>query len=226
MTSGPFALTLADVEARLRAAADAGLPGLEAQRRMAPRPRPGWPPLSWPPGARRAAALILVFPAPGPTLVLTVRSRGLPLHAGQVSLPGGAVEPGEAIDAAALREAHEEVGLDPRRVRIVGPLTPLHIPVSGFTLHPVVGIVEACPPLRPSDGEVERILEVPIAELADPARIRRTVGVRDGVEYDVPAFDVSSERVWGATAMVLAEFLAVLGFPPDPWGVASGRVLR
>ena len=213
----PFQLTLADVEARLRTSVATGLPGLDAQLRMAPRPRPGWQPHDWPRGARRAAALLLVYPATSPVLVLTVRSRALPQHAGQVSLPGGAVEPGEALDAAALREAHEEIGLDPGQVQVVGPLTPLHIPVSGFTLHPIVGLSGARPVLRPADGEVERILEAPLADLVDPSRLRRSRRVREGTEYDVPSFDIQGERVWGATAMILAEFLCVLGHPPDPW---------
>ena len=218
MTSAPFDLTLPDIETRVRAAVASGLPGVEAQRLMAPRPRPGWRPIDWPEGTRRAAGLILIYPAPGPTLVLTVRSAALPLHAGQVSLPGGAVEPGEALDQAALREAHEEIGLDPAVTRVAGLLTPLHIPVSGFALHPVVAAAGGRPRLSAGHGEVARILAVPIAELADPARIGRTTGVRDGVEYDVPSFDVEGERVWGATAMIVAELLWVLGCPPDPWG--------
>ena len=218
VTSAPSELTLPDIETRVRAAVASGLPGVEAQRLMAPRPRPGWRPIDWPEGTRRAAGLILIYPAPAPTLVLTVRSAALPLHAGQVSLPGGAVEPGEALDQAALREAHEEIGLDPAVTRVAGLLTPLHIPVSGFALHPVVALAEHPPALSAGHGEVARILAVPLAELADPARIGRTTGVRDGVEYDVPSFDVEGERVWGATAMILAELLWVLGYPPDPWG--------
>ena len=205
----------------MRAAVDAGLPGVEAQLRMAPRPRPGWYRTGWPAGARRAAALVLLFPTErGAALVLTVRSHALPTHPGQVSLPGGAVEEGETLDAAALREAHEEVALDPREVRIVAPLTPLHIPVSGFALHPIVGVSDRRPALRAADGEVARILEVPVADLADPASVRRSTDVRDGREYDVPSFSVAGERVWGATAMVLAELLWVIGCAPDPWRAA------
>jgi len=218
VTSAPFGLTLLQIENRLREAVASGLPGLDAQRLMAPRPRPGWRTIDWGEGTRRAAGLILIFAAPAPTLVLTVRSHALPQHAGQVSLPGGAVEPGESLDQAALREAHEEIGLDPAFARVVGLLTPLHIPVSGFALHPVVAAAGGRPRLSAGHGEVARILEVPVAELADPARIGRTTGERDGVEYDVPSFDVAGERVWGATAMILAELLWVLGYPPDPWG--------
>jgi len=218
VTSSSASWSLAEVEARVRAAAGAGLPGLDAQLRMAPRPRPGWHRTDFPDGTRRAAGLLLLFPAArGVSLVLTVRSRALPTHPGQVSLPGGAVEDGETLDAAALREAHEEIALDPRGVRVVAPLTPLHIPVSGFALHPIVAAAEARPALRAADAEVARILEVPLAELADPASVRRAAMTRDGREYDVPSFDVEGERVWGATAMVLAELLWVVGRAPDPW---------
>ena len=202
----------------MRAAVATGLPGIDAQLCMAPRPRPGWHRTDFPDGTRRAAGLVLLFPgARGVSLVLTVRSHALPTHPGQVSLPGGAVEEGETLDAAALREAHEEIALDPRGVRVVAPLTPLHIPVSGFALHPIVAAADARPPLRAADAEVARILEVPLADLAAPASIRRTVMVRDGREFDVPSFDVEGERVWGATAMVLAELLWVMGCAPDPW---------
>lgn len=223
MATEPVVWKVRMLGARLRERIDAGLPGLQAQLRMAPRPRPGWQPYAWPAGTRRAAALLLMFPdGPGASIVLTVRSRALPTHAGQVSLPGGAVEPGEPLEVAAVREAHEEIGLDPRLVHIVGPLTPLHIPVSGFALHPIVGTSGDRPRFAPHTGEVERVLIVPVADLADPRRLRRSLRVRDGHSYDVPAFEVAGEQVWGATAMILAEFLWVIGRPPDPWGEATG----
>jgi 8-oxo-dGTP pyrophosphatase MutT (NUDIX family) len=211
-------LTLADVEAMVSAAMAAGLPGQGGQRAMAPRPRPEWPLPDLPPGTRQAAALLLLFPTPGgPGLVLTKRASGLPQHPGQVSLPGGAVEEGERVEAAALREAHEEVGVDTSAVRVVGVLTPLHIPVSGFAVHPVVGVCEAMPAFRPADREVERVFAVTLGELADPARVRRTTRTHQGMTYDVPYFDVAGEMVWGATAMILAELLDVLGRGPSPW---------
>lgn len=215
-------LTLADVEKRVSSAIAAGLPGQGGQLVMAPRPRPGWPAAEWPPDTRQAAALLLVFPtADGPSLVLTKRANNLPQHAGQVSLPGGAVEEDERIEDAALREAHEEVGLPAAAVRIVGILTPLHIPVSGFAVHPVVGICDAVPEFRPADHEVERVFSVTLRDLADPARVRRTTRVREGTTYDVPYFDLAGEVVWGATAMILAEFLDVLGQRPEPWKQAQ-----
>jgi 8-oxo-dGTP pyrophosphatase MutT (NUDIX family) len=190
----------------------AHLPGVEAQLRMAPQPRGGWKPGFAPDQAKPAAALLLLFPADtGAVVLLTKRSPDLPNHASQVSLPGGAVDPGETIEDAALREAEEEVGLARADVRVIGRLTPLHIPVSGFVLHPVVGVALTRPAMRPQPGEVERIIEAPVGDLLDPRRHHRVNRARDGFEFDMPYFDLDGEQVWGATAMVLAEFAAILG---------------
>jgi 8-oxo-dGTP pyrophosphatase MutT (NUDIX family) len=204
--------TLDDLERRLRLSLAGPLPGAEAQRRMAPEPRPGWLPGRSSSESRAAAGLLLLFPAASPVhLVLTVRSSRLPSHAGQVSLPGGAVESGEAIEDAALREAHEETGVEPSRVRLLGRLTPLHIPVSGFILHPVVGVTDARPQFKLAAGEVEQLLEPGLDVLLDPDCVRRWSRPWDGLFQDVPYFALDGARVWGATAMVLAEFLEVVG---------------
>jgi len=212
-------VSLDELERRIVRRLAVGLPGSAAQARLAPRPREGWQPDRIPPGCRDGAGLLLFYPdAEGhPWLILTVRDRRLPQHAGQVSLPGGALERGETIADAALREAREEVGVDPARVRVVGELTSLHIPVSGFVLHPVVAFTDRRPDLRPEQGEVARILEVRLDALLDPARIE--VERRDyrGRTYEVPALCLDGERVWGATAMILAELLDLIGHAPDPW---------
>ena len=144
-------------------------------------------------------------------IVLTVRADNV-RHPGQVSLPGGVVEPGETFEQAALREAHEEVALPIEPVRILGALTPLDIPVSGFRLHPIVATTPERPLLTPADAEVAHILEVGVGELLDPATLVSTARERDGIRYQVPAFHVGGREIWGATAMVLAEFLALLGW--------------
>lgn len=207
-------MTVADLEARLRKALTEPLPGLDAQRGMAPQPRPGWRPGTAADYRRLAAALLLIYPGDGASIVLTIRSGALSHHSGQVSLPGGAVSEGESVADAALREAGEEIGIDPAAVRVLGVLTPLDIPISGFLLHPVVGVMDHRPTFLPADGEVERILEVPVDHLLDPARAGFDQRLRDGVHYDVPFFGIDGEVVWGATAMVLSEFLWLLGWRP------------
>ena len=199
----------------LRAAFRRPLPGLEAQLRMAPSPRIGWDPLKFPDGAADGAALLLIYPHDETLHVaLTVRGSGLRNHTGQVSLPGGRVDAGEPIDAAALREAQEEIGVDPRAVELLGRLTPLHIPVSGFLLHPVAGYTSMRPAFQRAEWEVARIIEAPVSVLSDPAVLKREIRTRvvkrQSIDVEVPYFDIDGEKVWGATAMVLAEFCVIL----------------
>jgi hypothetical protein len=122
--------------------------------------------------------------------------------------------PGETIEAAAIREAQEEIGIDPATVEVLGRLTPLHIPVSGFLLHPVVGFTSMRPAFQRAEWEVARIIEARVSLLSDPAVLKRETRTRvvkgEPIDVDVPYFDVDGEKVWGATAMVLAEFCAIL----------------
>ncbi len=218
-------MTFADALIRLDAGLRRELPGPAAQARLAPAPRRAWP-KSNAARIRDAAGLILVFPKEGTAprvlpnrdqahIILTVRADTLGRHGGQVSLPGGVVDPGETFEQAALREAHEEVALPLDEVRVMGALTPLDIPVSGFRLHPIVASRQTQPSLTAADGEVARILEIAIEDLMNPHHLVTTKRARDGFVLSVPAFQIAGVEIWGATAMVLAEFLALLGWP-DP----------
>lgn len=204
----------ADVISRLEASLGDDLPGAAAHAALAPRPRRQWPPEFDAARIRDAAGLLLVFPAAlaRAHIVLTVRAGTLGRHGGQVSLPGGVVDPGETFEQAALREAHEEIALARRDVRVLGALTPLDIPVSGFRLHPIVATTPSRPTLAPADGEVAAILELALDELANPAALVEVVGERDGLALVVPGFHVAGVEIWGATAMILAEFLMLLGW--------------
>ncbi len=204
-------MTLTDIEERCRAALGRPLPGETAQMRMARRPRGD----RHEPIAVEGGVLILLYPRGGePHVLLTLRTTALSRHRGQVSLPGGVVEPGETPLDAALREAEEEVAVVPSEVRILGALTPLVMPHTGFVLHPFVGIADRRPDLHPAEAEVARILEIPVAELRDASRIKLERRTLDGREYEVPYFDLDGEKVWGATAMVLSELLWMLDGPP------------
>ncbi len=180
--------------------------------RFAPTPpRAGWQPGHFPADTRQAAALLLLYPHDGDSAVaLTVRASGLRRHAGQISLPGGETDPDETLVQAALREASEEIGVDPAEVRVLGELTPVHVIVSGFTLHPIVGITDRRPDFRADPAEVAAILEVSLRDLRDASRIRQGVRIREGAAVEYPYFDLLGHQVWGATAMVLGEFICLL----------------
>ena len=205
-------MMLSQIEQSLRLRLAETLPGVQAQLRFAPSPlRPGWRAGHYPPDSRTAAGLILLYPRDNDVaLPVTVRASGLARHAGQISLPGGATDPGETITEAELREASEEIGVDPSTVRVLGELTPVHVLVSGFTLHPIVGVTDERPNFVAAPDEVDEILEVSLDHLRDASNIGRDTRVREGVAVEYPYFDLLGHQVWGATAMILGEFICLL----------------
>jgi len=121
---------------------------------------------------------------------------------------GGHVDGDPDLRGAALREAHEELGVPPDTVTIWGMLSPLYIPPSNFQITPVVGMIDHAPVLRPNDAEVSAVISVTVRELLDPALVVEEQWTLRGAEVRVPFFAIAGHKVWGATAIVLSEFVA------------------
>lgn len=194
----------------VRRAMQQPLPGPAAQVLMAPRPRTLVRGL--PAHYRDAGVLVLLYARAGALcLALTRRCDHLADHAGQISFPGGLREPeDDSLLDTALREAREELGLEGSELEVLGPLTPLEIPVSGYRIHPWVAHTPARPAFRPDPCEVAELLEVPLDLLLDPATATVETRVIRGYDTEVPFFLVCGHKVWGATAAVLSELLAML----------------
>jgi 8-oxo-dGTP pyrophosphatase MutT (NUDIX family) len=159
-----------------------------------------------------AGVLVPLFEEAGETrVILTRRGAHLRSHTGQVAFPGGRLEQGEDAVAGALREAHEEVGLDPGDVEVLGQLAPLATVSSGSRITPFVGALARRPRLSPNPAEVARIFDVSLAELATDEVYREE-------RWDLPGqddrpmhfFELEDETVWGATARILTELLELV----------------
>jgi 8-oxo-dGTP pyrophosphatase MutT (NUDIX family) len=162
------------------------------------------------PGARLSAVLVVVADGDdGAEVLLTLRSMDLRNHRGEISFPGGRVDPGETPVEAALREAHEEVGLDPAVVTVVGELDHLNTAVSRSYIVPVVArLTEPLPqPLRPASPEVEAIFWLPLAELVRPDTYRAERWGAPPTDRMIHFFELDEQTIWGATATVLVDLL-------------------
>jgi 8-oxo-dGTP pyrophosphatase MutT (NUDIX family) len=165
-------------------------------------------------GLRRAAVLVPLFEHEGEAHVLLTRRRpDLRQHAGQVSFPGGRIEPGEEVLSAALREAQEEVGMDPARVEVLGQLDEILVFATGFRLTPWVGLVPYPYPYMPQPAEVESILYVPLSALARHGVHRTEEREVYGDRHQVHFFDLPAVTIWGATARVLHQLLGLWSAP-------------
>lgn len=189
------------------------LPGLEAQMRMAPRPRPLQPPTP-DHKPRQGGVLLLLYPNSTDDelyLVLTRRTERVANHKGQISLPGGSVEPDDPSTLhTALREACEEIGVCDNDLQLLGRLTPLYIPPSDFCIHPYVAYLSRRPRFRLQPDEVAEVLEVPISHILDERKKAEETWVVRGQPLRVPFYNLQGHKVWGATAMVLAELATIL----------------
>ena len=178
------------------------LDSLAAALEAEPSPAPG-------PGDRLAAVLAPIVLEPEPSLIFTVRAAALSRHAGEISFPGGLADPGERLADTALREAHEEIGLDPSVPRLLGALPAVHTFVSGILVVPFVGTLGRPPSLTVNEAEIEEVLTFTIARLAAAER---------PVSYDLPdggvwrgfAYELDGHTVWGATGWMLHSLLQTI----------------
>lgn len=152
--------------------------------------------------SKAAAVLIAITDAPRPGVLLTVRREHLRAHAGQIAFPGGRVEADEEASAAALREAHEEILLDPSQVEVVGLLEPYRT-VTGYVITPLLAVVPPGLPLKPHEHEVAKLFEAPLHFLLDPANLRLETGLLQGRERHYYQIDWNGHRIWGATAAMI-----------------------
>jgi 8-oxo-dGTP pyrophosphatase MutT (NUDIX family) len=158
-------------------------------------------------GRTDAAVLVPLYGWPErPGLVFTERRADLRRHAGEISFPGGRQDnPGEDLRETALREAEEEIGLDPADVELIGALPPIGTYVTSYRIHPFVGLIPERLPLRPNPAEVETVLSFELERLRDAYAMRRLV--RRGVPIRTPTFEIERHMIWGATGRILRDFL-------------------
>jgi 8-oxo-dGTP pyrophosphatase MutT (NUDIX family) len=169
-------------------------------------------------GSVAAAVLAALYERDGELhAVFTKRRSDLRLHAGQISFPGGRSEPGDAdLIQTALREAHEEIGLDPAAVNLLGALPPTATVVTDIAIYPVVGLIPApTQPWKIATGEVEAVIETPLAVLYATHRLQ-TFARRNGQSVTTDAYTIGDDTIWGATGRIVNDLLVALtGVRPD-----------
>ncbi|MDO9551797.1 CoA pyrophosphatase [Rhodonellum sp.] len=187
------------------------LPGKMGQGTMAPKPIDARRfSLNIPENHRKGAVLMLFYQDGEGCLVPFIKRPTYEgVHSGQIAFPGGKWELTDLnLGETALREAEEEIGVDRNKVELIGRLTDLYIPASNFMVSPFIGFTHEKPEFRPDPFEVERIITFPLSDLLDQ-KIRKmgSVNIDSGLKLETPYFDIDQEMVWGATAMILGEFM-------------------
>lgn len=196
---------ISNLEERLRLP----LPGRNAQLRMAPSYRAGMDET----GARMLAGVTILLYRRNGQLCFPLIERPVynGAHSGQISFPGGKMDPEDKdLVFTALRECQEEIGIDASNIQVLGCLSPLFIPVSKFEVYPVIGYVSHEPVFIPQASEVVTILEVPVSRILDENIREQKKVIHNGKEEIIPYFNIQDKFVWGATAMILSEFIQVI----------------
>jgi len=191
------------------------LPGMQVQLRMTSNRRSReMMEFRHPERAFKSSVLILLYPGKEntqPSFVVILRPTYEGIHSGQISLPGGRFEEkDEDLVQTALRETHEEIGIDPAYVTIIGKLTELYIPPSNYMVQPFVGFTNELPLFHPQPEEVEKIIEIPVRHLLDENNlVQKEISIGE-IHFSAPSFDIGGTTIWGATAMILNEFKEIL----------------
>lgn len=208
MTPEEFKTWLKALEGRLRGPK----PGLSSQLKMVPGHRHNDKTYQEVGDAcLKAGVLVLLYPWKDHIhVVLTRRTANVAHHQAQISFPGGHKDSHETVFETALREAEEEVGVPRSSVRVLGELTPLYVRPSNYCIYPIVAEAGSRPDFRPSPHEVAEVLEIPIDHLLDAENVRREIWPLRGLEVSIPFYLYQGHKIWGATAMIMAELLDVI----------------
>ena len=190
-----------------------GLPGEPTHRKMMARPhdRDRFD-FQLSKNARKSSVLILLYPSDNHIhLPLIVRPRYDGAHSGQVAFPGGRMEKEDKdLTDTALRESEEEIGIKKQDIQVLGQLTELFIPVSNYLVTPIIGYTNFSQQFVREKREVDKILEVPLPSLLDDGIVKEKEMTVRGFRIRAPYYDINGETVWGATAMILSEFLDIV----------------
>lgn len=204
-------MILTSFVAKLEESFKTALPGKEAHKEMSPQRRFPYQKSPNILNCRISAVMILLYERDGVIhLPIIVRPTYDGFHSGQLSLPGGKRELEDTNNqSTALRETEEEIGIKPDEITIIGELTSLYIPKSNFMVYPFVGYTMSTPTFITDNEEVDTLLEIPISLLSDKNKSNFHFKAGD-IEIDAPCWKINEHNLWGATAMILAEFKTLI----------------
>ena len=191
---------------------EAPLPGVDAQNIMSPTFRQGRLKDDSCTTPRASGVLVLLYPVKNEWYIPFIQRPVYEgVHSGQISFPGGKAEDGDkSLLHTALRETHEEIGIPPPEVNIIGQLTPLYIPKSNFNVFPYVGWLKSTPRFVPDPLEVAEVVEVPLKELLKPSCIKNFSYQAGNLIISAPYYDAGGKKIWGATAMIISEMIEIV----------------